>query len=342
MNISIGGFVRLLLAIFLLFGFLSTPISSAKSSTSEKSKEDIFMERRNVFDKISAMTGIPWHYLAAIDQYERALSIANSKTRPAREGIIGIYYSPSEWSGLLNPDQDDKNPLSILFFKGIGKDGSGDGLADLNNDLDVLYTLSTRILKYGTSPNDFRIGLWEYYQNSRSVQRIEQFSKIYATFDKLDLFEHSFLVPLRSDYSYRSTWGASRSYGGYRIHEGTDIFASYGVPVRSTCYGAIEIRGWNRFGGWRVGIRDLNNVYHYYAHMSGFNKEINQGDVVKPGEVIGWVGSSGYGKPGTQGKFAPHLHYGLYRDYGLAEWSFDPYPYLRKWEREERKRRKQK
>lgn len=342
MNSSISSYFRLFLAIIILFGFISIPVSSAKNNTSEKSKDEIFMERRTLFEKISAITGIPWYYLAAIDQYERALSIANSKTRPAREGILGVYYSPSEWAGLLNPDPNDTDPLSILFFKGIGKDGSGDGVADLNNDLDVMYTLSTRILKYGTSPNDFRIGLWEYYQSSRSVQRIEQFSKIYAKFDRLDLYEHSFPLPLRSDYSYRSTWGASRSYGGYRIHEGTDLFAGYGTPVRSTCYGVIEIRGWNRFGGWRVGIRDLNNVYHYYAHMSGFNKEISRGDVVEPGVVIGWVGSSGYGKPGTQGKFAPHLHYGVYRDYGLAEWSFDPYPYLRKWEREERKRRKQK
>src|SRR5690606_30054450 len=117
-----------------------------------------------------------------------------------------------------------------------------------------------------------RIGLWEYYQNPRSVLRIEQFAKLYAHFNQLDLFEHAFPVPLRSNYSYRSTWGAARSYGGYRIHEGTDIFAGYGVPVRSTCYGVIEVKGWNRFLRARVGIRDLNNVYHYYAHLSGFSK----------------------------------------------------------------------
>jgi len=93
--------------------------------------------------------------------------------------------------------------------------------------------------------------------------------------------------------------------------------------------------GWNPFGGWRVGIRDTDNFYHYYAHLSGFNKKIKQGDIVTPGVVIGWVGSSGYGKPGTQGKFPPHLHYGIYRDNGSMEWSFDPYPLLKKWERED-------
>lgn len=343
MNIFYCRIIRLLIAIAVLLSFLGTPVTMANANQSKPENiKDIFAERQNLFDEISVITGIPWYYLAAIDQYERTLSAANSKSRPAGDGIIGIYYSNSDWVGQFNPDDNDTNPTSISFFKGIGKDGSGDGLANRDNDLDVLYTMAAHILKYGTSSNNFQIGLWEYYQSSRSVQRIEQFAKIYATYEQLDLFEHAFPLPLRSDNSYRSTWGAARSWGGYRIHEGTDIFAGYGVPVRSTCYGIIEVRGWNRYGGWRVGIRDLNNVYHYYAHMSGYNKKVSQGVVVKPGEVIGWVGSSGYGKPGTQGKFSPHLHYGLYRDYGLSEWSFDPYPYLRKWEQEERKRGRRK
>lgn len=328
-------------AVSILLSCLISPLSYASDSISTpKELKDVYMERQSLYLEISAVTGIPWYYLAAVDQYERALSAANKKTRPARDTLIGIYYTEQDWAGTFNPDPNDQNPISISFFKGKGRDGSGDGLADRTNDLDVLYTMATHILEHGTSPDDFKSGLWDYYQNSRSVQRIHQFTKIYATYEKLDLFEHAFPVPLRSTYSYRSTWGAARSYGGYRIHEGTDIFAGYGVPVRSTCYGVIEVRGWNRFGGWRVGIRDLNNVYHYYAHMSGFNKELDQGDVVKPADIIGWVGSSGYGKPGTQGKFTPHLHYGLYRDFGLSEWSFDPYPYLKKWEREERKRAK--
>lgn len=54
-----------------------------------------------------------------------------------------------------------------------------------------------------------------------------------------------------------------------------------------------------------------------------------------PGQTIGWVGSSGYGSPGTQGKFPPHLHYGIYRDRGITEWAFDPYPLLKQWENQE-------
>jgi murein DD-endopeptidase MepM/ murein hydrolase activator NlpD len=317
--------------------------SAAKSAKhARESMLDTFTERLALYESISTVTGIPWYNLAAVDQYERTLSLARPKSRPLRDGLVAIYLTEYQWVGFLNPNHADTNLQSIRFFQGFGRDGDGDGRATHNSDADVLYSMAAYLLQHGTSPVDFDIGIWAYYQNDRSVKRIRQFAKIYKTHGTLDLHRHAFILPLGGEYSYRSTWGAARSYGGYRIHEGTDLFAHYGMPARSAAYGVIEVMGWNRYGGWRVGIRDLNNVYHYYAHLSGFNKKVKEGDVVGPGDVVGWVGSSGYGKPGTQGKFPPHLHYGLYRDNGLTEWSFDPYPHLRKWEREERKRRQQK
>jgi murein DD-endopeptidase MepM/ murein hydrolase activator NlpD len=291
-----------------------------------------------IYDRVSQTAGLPWQAVAAIDRYERTLSRAHPKTRPIRpESIVGVYISEARWAGELNPDSRDTNPATIRFFGGIGQDGSGDGIADRSSDADLLYTIVKKVKEFGTGEDDFAIGLWEYYQNTRAVQRVLQFIKIIEAFGRSDLSRHAFPLPLASVYSYRSTWGDSRGWGGYRIHEGTDIFAGYGVPVRSTSYGIVELKGWNRFGGWRIGIRDLDNLYHYYAHLQGFDKKLKTGDVVQPGQVIGWVGSSGYGRPGTQGKFPPHLHYGVYRDRGYVEWAFDPYPMLRKWEREERK-----
>lgn len=336
-----------LLAVSMLFGAAPAaaapagngPSASGAPKAQTKPYKQIFAERKALFDQMSTLTGIPWYDLAAVDQYERTINLA--KKRTAGPGLIGIYYSEIEWVGLTNPDHGDTDAERIAFFGGRGTDGDGDGKADRTNDADVLNTMAQFLLKYGVDPDHFRLGLTEYYnKNTRAVDRILQFSRIYAAFDTLELHEHVFPLPLGSDYSYRSTWGASRGWGGYRIHEGTDLFARYGVPVRSTCYGQIEVMGWNPYGGWRVGIRDLNNVYHYFAHLSGFNKQVKEGDIVKPGQVVGWVGSSGYGKPGTSGKFPPHLHYGLYRDNGKTEWSFDPYPHLRKWEREERQRKK--
>ncbi|PYI50904.1 M23 family metallopeptidase [Paenibacillus flagellatus] len=318
----------------------TAPVSAAQTAQGEtKDMNTVFAERKRLFDEIGQISGIPWYNLAAIDQFERSLTIANPKKRPTRKNaLIGIYYSEVEWTGFGNPNEADTDPATIALFAGRGTDGDGDGRADRTNDFDVLSTMATFLLGYGTTENDLKLALWERYRNVRNVDRILQFARIYAAFGRLDLHDHAFPLPIKSTYSYRGTWGASRGWGGHRIHEGTDLFANYGVPVRSTCYGVVEVKGWNPYGGWRIGLRDLNNVYHYYAHLSGFDKSLKVGDIVKPGRVIGWVGSSGYGKPGTSGKFPPHLHFGLYRDNGMREWSFDPYPYLKKWEREDRLR----
>jgi murein DD-endopeptidase MepM/ murein hydrolase activator NlpD len=343
---SIKNGLKIVLVGLLLFGGVIGPadfptgsLAAAKEAERQNNVPSDLENRKWLFEQMELLTGIPWYRLAAIDQYERSLSTARPKKRPLRKGEIAILFDDPTWAGPLNPDPAQTEVPAITLFSGLGRDGDGDGHADRNSDLDVLYSMASYLLKYGSTEDQLRKGIWEYYRNPRSVQRIDQFAKLYDAFGTLDLFDHAFPLPLGAHYTYRDTWGASRGWGGRRMHEGTDIFADYGVPVRSTSYGIVELKGWNRYGGWRVGIRDLNGVYHYYAHLSGFAKDLKTGDIVKPGQVIGWVGSSGYGKPGTQGRFPPHLHYGMYRDYGTGEWAFDPYPYLARWEREERKNR---
>lgn len=324
-----------------MFG-LSVQAKPAAASNTEsrppttEQADNPYKHRRYIYEKLSALTGMPWYRLAAIDQYERTLTRANPKKREHPDRIIAVFVEQPKWTGILNPDPDDQNPKSIAMFHGIGKDGSGDAIADRNNDIDLLYSVTAFIGSYGLHDDDFATGLWNYYKNSRAVQRVLQFSRLYEHFDRIQLSGSAFPLPVGSNYAYRSTWGMGRHYGGFRIHEGTDIFAPHGVPVRSTCYGIVEVKGWNRYGGWRIGIRDINNLYHYYAHLSGYDKKLNQGDIVSPGQLLGWVGSSGYGKPGTSGKFPPHLHFGVYRDRGLVEYAFDPYPLLKKWENDEK------
>lgn len=340
---------RIVLA-FVLFGLISGTATAtsvdhvnsastlSQSSSSSKTVKNLFNERKAMYEEIGELTHIPWHYLAAIDQYERSLT-PRSKAEERKNKVIGIEPNPFLWSGWINPDRKDTEPLSIAIFGGMGQDATGDGIADPANDRDAIFSLARYIQSYGPSEEDFSIAVWRYYQNDRAVERIRQFAKLYKNFNTIELNKTAFPLPLRSNYSYRDTWGDRRGFGGLRIHEGTDLFAGHGVPVRSTTYGIIETKGWNRFGGWRVGVRDLQNRYHYYAHLSGYDKKTEVGAIVTPGQVIGWVGSSGYGRPGTQGKFPPHLHYGIYRDNGYTEWAFDPYPLLRQWERQERSRK---
>nr|WP_322107620.1 M23 family metallopeptidase [Cytobacillus dafuensis] len=318
----------------LLLTFL--PQSNGYAQTKEP---DIYAERMTLYKQIESITNIPWYYLAGIDQYERNVRQAR-RDLPKAEGITGIYIRPEIWAGILNPDITDENPLSIQFFNGFGLDGNGDKKASLKNDVDILYTFAHYLQSYGTDHDNIKIGLWDYYKRDKTVGIIIGKARLYKHFGRINLDEHAFPLPVRSHYSYRNTWGAARGWGGRRSHEGTDIFASYGLPVRATAYGIVEMKGWNRFGGWRIGIRDINNNYHYFAHLSGFAKDLQLGQIVEPGMLIGGVGSSGYGPPGTSGKFPPHLHYGIYKDNGYTEWSFDPYPHLKLWERQERNKKK--
>jgi len=294
----------------------------------EKSNENIYEQRIQTYRNMELLYQIPWYYIAAIDQFERNL-LTNKE---AREDLIAITFSKDRWAGLLHPDPDDLNPGRIKFFNGLGVDGDGDGRADRNNDVDALVAFLTYIARYGNYGEGVNTALKEYY-NEQSTIIINEIAAIYKHFNSIELTERVFPIPRWNNYSYRSTWGDTRGWGGVRIHEGTDIYANYGTSVRSAAHGYVEILGWNEYGGWRVGIRGINNIYYYYAHLSGYQKGLKEGDIVKPGDVIGYVGSSGYGPPGTQGKFPPHLHFGMYKFNGRYEWAFDPAPYLRIWEK---------
>ncbi|WP_019243808.1 MULTISPECIES: M23 family metallopeptidase [Bacillus] len=309
--------------------FVHNDVEAQTNTFSDKKRMELF---KNIEDNFQ----IPWFYMAAIDQYEHSIRNAR-RDLPDSEGSIGILIPPEKWSGLLNPNIFDQNPRRIAFFDGIGMDGDGNGKANPKSEYDVLVSIASYLAQYGSDEENIRIALWNYYKRDKAVGIVMGNAKLFQKYNRINLHEKAFPVPITADYSYRSTWGVARGWGGRRSHEGTDIFANYGVPVRATCYGIVEIKGWNRYGGWRIGIRDLNNTYHYFAHLSGFAKGIEIGQIVEPGMIIGGVGSTGYGPPGTSGKFPPHLHFGMYKDNGYTEWSFDPYYHLTVWERNERR-----
>jgi murein DD-endopeptidase MepM/ murein hydrolase activator NlpD len=100
------------------------------------------------------------------------------------------------------------------------------------------------------------------------------------------------------------TWGAARAGG--RRHEGIDIFAARGTPVLSTTEGVVMQVGTNNLGGQVVWVLGPGRQRHYYAHLDGY-ADIQRGQLVAPGDVLGYVGNTGNAK-GTP----PHLHYGIY------------------------------
>lgn len=326
--------IKVTFSISVFFFLFASVVSAAEGP----SREEILAKRMDYYIKYSTDT-LPWYYLAAIDQYERNIQEVR-KDIPRSEGVVAIQFSEDFWTGVLNPLKDDTDMATITYFDGNGLDGNNDGKADRKNDDDIMYVMTEYLSTRVHSERDFKKALKAYYVRDLTVNQIMTNAKIYKHFEILNLDKRAFPLSIRHDYSYRSTWGARRGWGGRRTHEGTDLFASSGVPVKSATYGVVETKGWNDYGGWRIGIRDVNNTYHYYAHLSGYTKGLKEGDILEPGDVIGYVGSSGYGKKGTAGKFSPHLHYGMYKYNGRTEWAYDPFPLLKRWEQEEKSSKK--
>ena len=114
------------------------------------------------------------------------------------------------------------------------------------------------------------------------------------------------------------TWGGARSGG--RTHEGIDIFAKRNTPVRSTTRGIVLNVGENSLGGKTVTVLGPGGWRHYYAHLEKY-PDLNRGDWVQAGDVVGYVGDSGNAK-GTP----THLHYGIYTNAGAT----NPYPLIKR------------
>ena len=97
-----------------------------------------------------------------------------------------------------------------------------------------------------------------------------------------------------------------------RAHKGIDYAARVGTPIKTTGDGTIAFLGRKGAYGQAIVIQHNEHYETLYAHMSSFKKGLAEGNHVKQGEVIGYVGQSGLAT-------GPHLHYefhvdGLYRD----------------------------
>ena len=129
--------------------------------------------------------------------------------------------------------------------------------------------------------------------------------------------ENSLPSPLPQQH-LTDTWGAARSQG--RSHEGIDIFAARGTPIRATTQGIVSKVGENTLGGRVVVVVGPGGAGHYYAHLENY-ADISPNDWVDVGDIIGYVGDSGNAK-GTP----PHVHYGIY----ISGSAVNPYPLLQK------------
>lgn len=158
----------------------------------------------------------------------------------------------------------------------------------------------------------------------------EESQKIYkAIWGDLQCF------PVRTqEVFYENSWMAPRGSRQERRHEGCDLFGEEDrpgyYPVVSMTSGKVEQVGWLPLGGYRIGIRGEGGGYFYYAHLDSYEQDFQEGQSVQAGQILGFMGNTGYGPEGTRGEFSTHLHLGIYvQTKNHPELSVNPYWILR-------------
>lgn len=124
--------------------------------------------------------------------------------------------------------------------------------------------------------------------------------------------------PIAAGYNYQhyDDFGAGRSFGFRRKHLGNDLIGNLGTPVVAVEGGTVEALGWNRYGGWRVGIRSRDKKrYYYYAHLrkdTPYAPGLEVGQTINAGDLLGFLGRTGYSDTENVNNIeVNHLHFGM-------------------------------
>lgn len=116
--------------------------------------------------------------------------------------------------------------------------------------------------------------------------------------------------------------------GGSRVHEALDIMAPRGTPVLAATDGRIEKLFDSVAGGHTIYQFDRAGRFaYYYAHLDRYAPALKEGQQVRRGDVIGYVGSTG-----NASEDAPHLHFAIFALGPEKKWwegtPIDPFPLL--------------
>ncbi len=142
-----------------------------------------------------------------------------------------------------------------------------------------------------------------------------------------DLQQHKLSLPVQGVeiVNVRNSFSEMR---GDRIHEAVDILAPRDTPVVAVEDGKIAKLFFSVRGGNTIYHFDASETYcYYYAHLDRYAVDIREGQFIKRGQIIGYVGTSGNAPKDT-----PHLHFAIFKLNSDKKWwqgtPIDPYPLL--------------
>ena len=137
------------------------------------------------------------------------------------------------------------------------------------------------------------------------------------------------MLPVSGIQANQLTDTFNQTRDGTRRHEALDIMAARGTPVLAASDGTVAKLFTSVPGGLTIYQFDPTGTYaYYYAHLDRYADGLVQGAMVKRGQVIAYVGSTG-----DADEAHPHLHFAIFRLGPEKQWwkgeALDPYPALR-------------
>ena len=137
------------------------------------------------------------------------------------------------------------------------------------------------------------------------------------------------LVPVEGVTPAQLSDTFNQARGTERRHEALDILAPKGSKVLAVADGKVVKLFNSKPGGLTVYQFDVSEKYaYYYAHLDAYASGVTEGSVLKRGDLVGYVGTTGNADPA-----APHLHFAIFELEPAKQWwkgaPLNPYPLLR-------------
>ena len=203
-----------------------------------------------------------WQYLAATLPYADTLQYLFYD-------ILNIKINVNTKVNGVATVEISMSPVPIYDFAAARAKEADEALSS-NTFLDIRFTYAYMKAVYDESGN--------FIENS--------------SYNFTDKYIENLVFPLESAPDFHDTWEQGRS-NNTRMHMGTDIRNPEGENMYSCSDGTVIYKGTDKIpGNYVIIIDDLGYEYHYY-HMVELSEEVNAGDRVKRGQLIGHVGNTG-------------------------------------------------
>ncbi len=189
----------------------------------------------------------------------------------------------------------------------------------LSKDLDSTHleladSLGEASADLGANTEAVRVSFGELLSAVQELQAYQAGAQAYVD---------GFVFPVAGDTEFIDSWGYPRMTGtpSEHWHQGSDLFADHGTPLIAAENGVLARVGVGSLGGNKLWVVGDSGIEYYYAHLSAFAPGVHDGQRVKAGELVGYVGDTGNAR-GT----SPHLHFEIHPG-GVGP--VNPYPLLR-------------